>query len=158
MDSHLACWLNTESQSRGQRIVGIDEARGGRSAGSLPTFPQSCVRSEFQLRVRQVPTLRRPRPRENIPHPELLAHLINVIQLIGGGFIRPENPEIRHIHFMTSRKNAPRGRVFSACMIPGFSNFSGVLAEVRQPERLSGGRHWHESWSPCGVFPRAQSP
>ena len=68
-------------------------------------------------------------------NPELLAHLINVIQLIGGGFIRPENPEIRHIQLHdVAQERAQRAGIF--CLHdPGLLEFQRVLAEVRQPER-----------------------
>ena len=38
--------------------------------------------------------------------------------------------------FITSRKNAPSGRVFSASVCDGFLDFIRIIAEIRQPQGL----------------------
>src|SRR5262249_38463856 len=72
---------------------------------------------------------------EVIGDPEFLGDLINSLQLVRGGFVRPEDAEVRHIflHYL-AKEIAERGDILGFKR-SGLIYLHRVIAEVRDTQR-----------------------
>ena len=65
----------------------------------------------------------------------------------------PKTRKFVMFNFMTSRKNSPSGRVFSACTTRASRVCTRTRGSPATAALSSPGRRWHGDWSPCAVLP-----
>ena len=68
--------------------------------------------------------------------PEFLGCLVDRLQFVRGGFVRAEHAEVSHVRLHHVAQEVPQGRDILGFDASGLIHLQGVIAEVRQTQRL----------------------